>query len=258
MGKHTKRRALLAATAGSLAAALTAMIGLSTTAAAATVFSDDFNDSNANGWTTSGGSWSVVNDGTPTYQQGGTSSDARARAGSTSWTNYTVTTRVKPTAVNGSNRFVAVLARAQSATSYYYLALRSNNTVELKKLVNGSSTTFATASVTFTLNTWYTLSLEVSGSTLRGTVNGGTPLTATDTQFSSGQIGVATFNASARFDDVLVTDGPGPTPTTTSPTTPPSSPPVTSPPPPSFGIVGWATQAGGTTGGAGGATVTVS
>jgi hypothetical protein len=135
-----------------------------------------------------------------------------------------------------------VLARAQSATSYYYLALRSNNTVELKKLVNGSSTTLATASTTFTLNSWYTLSLEVSGTTLRGTVNGGTPLTATDTQYTSEQIGVATFNASARSGDVTVNDGPGPSPTTTtsSPSASPSVSPSVGPttPPPSGGILG--------------------
>ena len=131
---------------------------------AATLFSDDFEDGNSTGWTTSGGSWSVVTDGSRVLRQSGTSSDARARAGTSSWTDYAVTARVRPTAFNGSNRFVAVLARAQSNTSYYYLALRSNNTVELKKLVNGSSTTLATASVTVTVGTWYTLRLEVSGS----------------------------------------------------------------------------------------------
>lgn len=235
MRTATRWKGLVAA--GALAVVATVMIGLTTTAAAATVFSDDFNDGNASGWTTSGGSWSVVDDGTPVFQQGGASSDARARAGSTGWTDYTVTARVKPTAVNGSNRFVAVLARVQSATSYYYLALRSNNTVELKKLVNGTSTTLASAGATFSLNTWYTLSLEVSGGTLRGSVNGAAPLTATDTQFASGQAGLATFNASARFDDVAVADGPGPTPTSTtaSPTASSSPSPSVSPttPPPS-------------------------
>jgi pectate lyase len=53
---------------------------------------------------------------------------------------------------------------------------------------------------------------------------------------------------------------PGTPPTSTAPPPPPSSPPVTTapPPPPSqTGLVGWATQNGGTTGGAGGQTVTV-
>ena len=259
----SQRRGLVAA--GVAAVVTAALVGWAGTAAAATLFNDDFEDGNSSSWTTSGGTWSVVTDGSRVLRQSGTSSDARARAGSTAWTNYTVTARVKPTAVNGSNRFAAVLARAQSNTSYYYLALRSNNTVELKKLVGGSSTTLATAPVTFTLNTWYTLSLTVSGTSLSGRVNGGTPLTATDSQFATGQIGVATFNAAANFDDVLVVDAAGPAPTTASPSPSPSpsaSTPSPPPPPPPPGQAdGFASVnalgQNGTTGGVGGPTVTV-
>lgn len=229
-------------------------------AVAATLFSDDFQDGNSSGWTTSGGSWSVVTDGTPALRQSGTSSDARARAGSATWNNYTVTARVRPTAFNGSNRFVAVLARAQSATSYYYLAVRSNNPLELKKLVNGSSTTLASGALSVTVGTWYTVRLEVSGTSLRGSVDNGTPLTATDSQFSTGQVGVATFNASASFDDVLVDSatGPGsPAPSSPSPSASPSTP---TNPGPNLAD-GWASVnawgQNGTTGGAGGPTVTV-
>ena len=88
------------------------------------LFSDNFEDGNANGWTKSGGSWSVGSDGSFVYRQSGTGSDARARAGSTSMTNYSVQARVKPLAFNGTNRFVALLARAQSMTSYYMLGAR--------------------------------------------------------------------------------------------------------------------------------------
>ncbi len=254
---------------------VTATVLVVTTASAATLFSDDFNDGNSTGWTSSGGSWSVVTDGSGVLRQSGTSSDARARAGTASWANYTVSVRVKPTAVNGSNRFAAVLARVQSSTSYYYLALRSNNTVELKKLVGGSSTTLATAAATFTLNAWHTLTLEVAGSTLRGSVNGGTPVQATDSQFATGQVGVATFNAAANFDDVVVSSSAAPSPTASATSSPPVSPsaspsptisatPSNSPPPvPVPGNPdGFATVPGyglnTTTGGAGGPTVTVS
>ena len=257
------RRTRIGWAAAATAAVLTAaLVGWAGTASAATLFGDDFEDGNATGWTTSGGSWSVTSDGSAVYRQSGTSSDARSRAGSTAWTNYTVTVRVKPTAVNGTNRFAAVLARAQSNTSYYFLALRSNNTVELKKLVGGSSTTLASASTTFTLNAWYTLSLTVSGTSLSGRVNGGTPLTATDSQFAAGQVGVATFNTAANFDDVLVVDAAGPSPTTASPSPSPSpSTPSPPPPPPPGQADGFASVnalgQNGTTGGAGGPTVTV-
>src|SRR5688572_12863075 len=96
------RAGLVAAAALTLAAGLT--VGLSGTASAATLFTDDFNDGNSTGWTASGGTWSVTTDGTPVLRQAGTSADARALAGTPSWTDYTVTARVKPTAFNGSNR----------------------------------------------------------------------------------------------------------------------------------------------------------
>ena len=231
----TRHRGRLAALLASIATVFAMVVALASTASAATLLSDDFQDGNANGWTTSGGSWSVVTDGTLVYRQSGTTGDARARVGSSSWTNYTVSVRVKPLSFNGTNRFVSVLARAQSDTSYYYLALRSNNTVELKKLVNGTATTFATAGVTVTIGTWYTLTLEVTGTTLRGTVNGGTVLTANDSQYAAGSAGVNTFNATASYDDVLVTDTAPPTTTpptsTTRPPTTTTRPPTSTPPP---------------------------
>jgi pectate lyase len=224
-------------------------------ARAETLLSDTFEDSNLDGWTRSGGSWSVASDGSQVARQSSTSSDARALAGQTDWSNYTVQARVKALSFNGSDRFVALLARAQSATSYYYLTLRSGNTVQLKKLANGSSTTLSSTSFTVTTNTWYTVRIEVDGTTLRGFVNGTLVSTATDSQFATGRAGLATFNASASFDDVQVdTQGSTPTPTPTTPTpTDPTDPPA--------GLIGYATLnalgQNGTTGGAGGPTVTV-
>jgi pectate lyase len=224
---------------------------------AATLFSDDFSDGNSSGWSASGGSWSVASQ---EYRQSSLSSDARSRAGQASWTDYTVTARVRPIAFNGANRFVAVLARAQSNTNYYYVALRSNNTIELKKLVGGSSTTLATAALSVTAGTTYTVSLTASGNQLTATV-GSVSLTAADSQFASGQVGVATFNASAAFDDLSVTTGTAPSPTATASSSPSVSPtPSISPPPPipgqadGFASVNAMGQ-NGTTGGAGGPTV---
>ncbi|GIH03122.1 hypothetical protein Rhe02_11890 [Rhizocola hellebori] len=231
--RHAPSRPIMGAVAAAVAVAV-ALFAISSVSAA-TLFADDFEDGNSTGWTTSGGTWSVTTDGSRVLSQTGTSSDARARAGSSSWTNYTVTARVKPTAFNGSSRFVAVLARAQSNTSYYYLTLRSTNTIELKKLVGGSSTTLATGSFTVTTGTWYTVALSVAGSSLTGLVNGTARLSAVDTQFASGGIGVATYFASASFDDVSISDGttpssPPPTPSA-SPSQSPSPSPSSSPPP---------------------------
>jgi pectate lyase len=230
--------------------ALAAVGFVAGSASAATLLSDDFADGDAAGWSTSGGAWSVSGGA---YRQTGQSSDARSRVGSTGWTDYTVRVRVTPAAFSGSNRFVAVLARAQSATSYYYVALRSNNTVELKRLVNGTATTLDTGSLTVATGRSYVVTLTVAGSSLSGTVDGAELVSATDTRFTAGQAGVATYYAASAFDDMLVESaGSGPPTPTVSPTGPPPAGPADG-----FASVP-ALGLSGTTGGAGGPTVTVS
>jgi pectate lyase len=264
----TARRRRLFVTAGAALAAVVLAVGVGAGAYAETLFTDNFEDGNANGWSRSGGSWTVATDGSRVYRQSGTSSDARVWAGQANWANYEVQARVKATAFNGSNRFIALLARVQNSTNYYYLALRSNNTVELKKLVGGSSTTLDSAGLTVTTGTWYTVRLEVAGTALRGFVNGALLTEANDGQFAAGRVGFATFNASGNLDDIEVTSGggtptPGPTtpgPTTPGPTTPTPSTGPTGNPGPNVAD-GWASVnawgQNGTTGGAGGPTVTV-
>ena len=140
-------------------------------AQAATLFSDNFNDGNADGWSKSGGSWSVVSDASPVYQQSSTGSDAKAQAGS-SWGNQTVQARVRPQAFTaGSNRFVGIIGRAQNMTNYYYLALTSSQVVLGRRLA-GNYATLASAPASVSTGTWYTLRFEASGSTLRGYLNG--------------------------------------------------------------------------------------
>lgn len=227
---------------------------------ATTLFSDNFDDGNATGWSPSGGSWSVVTDGSPVYRQGSTSSDARSFAGSTSWTDQVAETRVKPLAFNGTGRYVAVLARVQSTSNYYYLALNNSNRVELGKRVSGSNTIIASTSFTVATGTWYSLRLDVTGTTLRGFVNGTQVLSGTDSSIASGRTGLAASYTSASFDDVVVTSAASsPTPTavtgTPRPTTVATSTPrpttVATVTPTSAPISGWptaqGTQAVGTT-----------
>jgi pectate lyase len=226
------------------------------TAHAATLFGDDFEDGNADGWSRSGGSWSVVTDGSRAWRQSGTSSDARALAGGT-WSGQAVQVRVKPTGFNGSNRHVAVTARVQNTSNYYYLALTNTGSVVLGKRVGGGFTTLVSAPATVSVGAWHTVRLEAFGSTLRGFLGGAEVLSATDSTFASGRIGLGTLYASATFDDVLVTDVPGPG----GPPPPPPPPPPpgtcdTSGRPTGFASVNaWGQN--GTTGGAGGPTVEV-
>ena len=176
------------------------------------LFTDNFEDGAADGWTTYQGTWSVVVDGTVdgrtyVYRQSGLSSKYRAAAGAAAWTDYVVEARVKPTGWNGSDRFASLVARFQDANNMYALALRSSNKVALLKIASGAHTALAQTAYSVALNTWYTLKLEVTGSTLRGYVNGILQVAATDSTFAAGRIGARTEYASAHFDDFVVTTG---------------------------------------------------
>ncbi|WP_203931067.1 pectate lyase family protein [Virgisporangium ochraceum] len=235
---------------------------VATAANAATLLSDDFDDGNAGGWSTSGGSWSVSSG---VYSQSGTGASAKASAGQTSWTTATVSARVRPNTFSGNgSRGVGVTARVQSTSSFYALVV-TPTAVQLRK---GATTTLASASFTATPGTWYTLSLSATGGSLVGSVNGSTVVTASDASYSTGRAGLLANYTAGSFDDVVVTDAAGPSPSQPQSPSQPGSPSSSGPPSqsqsqsqnpqPPTGILGWATQAGGTTGGSGGPTVTVS
>lgn len=258
------RRARSALAAGVSAAVAALVISVGAVAAnAATLFSDDFNDGNATGWTTSGGSWSVSSGA---YAQSSTGASAKALAGATSWSTVTVSAKVRPnTFSSSSSRGTGIAARAQSTSNFYALVL-TGSAVQLRK---GTTTTLASAPFTAAAGTWYTLSLSANGSSLVGSVNGAQLVSASDGSYATGRAGLLANYTAASFDDVLATDAAGPSPSSppaspSTPASPSSSPPPpspsasTSPPPPPTGLVGWASQAGGTTGGGSGTTVTVS
>jgi pectate lyase len=79
------------------AAVVALLLGAARIAAAdTTLFTDDFEDGNANGWSKSGGSWSVLTDGSRALRQtSAATGDARAYAGS-AWTDVAAEVRLKP------------------------------------------------------------------------------------------------------------------------------------------------------------------
>ncbi len=236
--------------------ALTAVI-TTLPAYADVLFGDTFDDGDLAGWTRSGGSWSVVTDGSPAARQSSTSASAKALTGTATWTDYTVQTRVRPIAFGATNRSVGVAARARSTSEFYALVLTGGGAAQLQRVSGGAATVLASAPAGGTTGTWRTLALTARGSELTGTVDGVPVLRATDGAIAAGRIGLVATYASASFDDVTVdttAPGPGPSP---SPTTPP--PPGTcrvAGSPAGFATVdAWGQS--GTTGGAGGPVVAV-
>ncbi|MEU8240103.1 cellulose-binding protein [Actinoplanes missouriensis] len=241
------RRLILA---GGLAAAVTAgLVATVASAEAATVFSADFESGSTSGWSKSGGTWSVVSDGSRVLQQSDTGSErARQFAGSTAWTNYAVQARVKATAFASSAGVVALTARAAGSTKMYRLSLSGSNQVRLETMNGSAVTVLGSLAQSISTSTFYTLRLSVSGSTVSGSVNGTSVGSVSDSTIAAGRIGLLTEHAAGRFDDIVVDDATGTPPSSPTPSSPApssaspspsvsSSPPPTSPPPSPSGVL---------------------
>jgi hypothetical protein len=227
----SRRRLLASASVAAGGAALVAAaVTISGTAfAGTTLFADDFSAGTLNGWSKSGGTWSVVTDSSPALRQSKATTDlARAFAGTTGWTDYTVQARVKPVTTDGSAWFVGLAARSSSSTSFDRLVLNAG-TVQLQAVRSGTVTVLASAPLSTATGTWYTLRIEEAGTTVRGYVDG-TLIGSGTGQSGKGRIGVQTNRAAASFDDVVVTStGSTPSPSPTTPSASPSASPSVSP-----------------------------
>lgn len=171
-----------------------------------TLFTDDFEIDNT-WWLPEGvGQWRVVTEGTTRiYQQSSVAGGARSVTGVSITDDQIISARAKATAFGtGAGRWFGLMARYQDSNNYYYITVRNDNTVSLRKLVNGGVSVLDTAPLNVTTNTWYALRLETIGDSLRAYVNGRLLLEASDTSFEQGSYGIAMYKAATRADDFNV------------------------------------------------------
>ena len=170
-----------------------------------TLFATDFEAATAGPWTFTGiGFWNLAGTASTALFQSSIAGDARASIGVPT-DDQVVRVRARldtfATPTGTQERWFGVMARHVDAQNFYYLSLRSSNTVALRKVVNGVITTLASATFTVLPTTWYQLRLEAVGKRLRGYVNGNLLLEAADDAHVSGNSGPATFKAAVDFDD---------------------------------------------------------
>lgn len=154
----------------------------------------------------------MITDGTLAYRQNTVVNALRvASAGSATWQDQAVQARVKVLSFGGtstsSSYFVGVYARYTDESNHYYLALRSDGHISIRRKLAGSNASIGgaiTPGALITTGKWYTVKLEVSGTTLKSYIDGVLYDTVTDSSFASGKAGLGTTNATAIFDDVVV------------------------------------------------------
>ena len=180
-----------------------------------TLFLDDFEDGDADGWSPLSGNWSVVTDGTEVYEQSDADSTSQyvSAVTGTCWADQVVEARVKVVDFNGSSTTNAagLFARYVSAQTHYMVGMNSGNNGELfigKRAGSTSNAPERIAQATrmeWEEGTWYTLRLEVVGTSLKAYLNDTLELEATDEQITSGGVAVGARHVNVRFDDVKVT-----------------------------------------------------
>ena len=165
-----------------------------------------FASGNGAGWTSLPGSqFSVVQSGdTRVFRQASTAGDAGAVLDAYDWTNQSIQAEVKPTAVNGNDRWVGLATRRTDASNYYYVTLRSSGIVQLKRMQGGVFATIDSASVPWALNRTYRLRLESVGTLHRVYVDGNLVLEAWDDALSHGRAALLSYRAAADYDNVIV------------------------------------------------------
>lgn len=171
-------------------------------AAASTLFSEDFEDGTPGGWSTAGGDWSVVEDGSAAYRQSkGTGRAARTFAGEPAWTDYTVSARVRAIELDAAG-FAGVAVRASGPTTMYRLVITSAGAAELQAVRGSTVTVLGAAPVASPAGVFHELRVRAAGTTVTGWVDGVLVGSGTGTVSARGRLGLVTSLATASFDDV--------------------------------------------------------
>jgi hypothetical protein len=180
-----------------------------------TLFMDDF-ESGAAKWSVKQGTCSIQADsaadggtsnGTNVFECINGGNEARALAGDVGWGEYSLQASVKVNEMDPGRR-IHLAARFMDSNNWYGAAIYNGSPyeVQIRKKAAGTSTEVARVPYPITLGAWYTLKLEVKGSTLRLFVNDTLQIETTDTSFASGQVALLVDRSDVSWDNVQVTN----------------------------------------------------
>ena len=144
--------------------------------------------------------------GSTVYNQSSVAGDARASIGVPA-DDQIVRVRARldtfATPSGTQERWFGVMARHVDERNFYFLSLRSSNTVSLRKIVNGIATTLATRRLTVRPRPGTTCVSTLSVTSLRGYVNGRLLLEAATAHTPRGNSGPVMFKAATDYDDFV-------------------------------------------------------
>ncbi|WP_246367615.1 family 43 glycosylhydrolase [Kibdelosporangium persicum] len=164
---------------------------------------DNFEDRNAVGWTTYGGSWSASSG----RYAAGNSFGGKALL-DTNFTNFVQDADVTVKSAGGDGGIVFRVTQPGTGTDAYrgyYAGITATGRVLLGKADN-NWTPLASAPMTIRPGTSYHLRVEAVGPSIKVYVNDVTTpkITTSDTSYTNGSNGVRVFNTAATFDNISI------------------------------------------------------
>jgi hypothetical protein len=177
---------------------------------------DDFNDGKDDGWKQIQGKWSVKNKEYAQEETAWTTTATnetyhRSFFGDVNWTDYTVEAKVRIEKGGELAPIIGVFFRVTDKSEkgdYYYFRL-DQRPAEGPCLIKSPNTILLeNKSKPCEIGVDYILKVEVKGDTFKCYIDNKLEMEVIDKSFASGAIGVGTFNADGRFDNVSV-NGPG-------------------------------------------------
>jgi hypothetical protein len=181
--------------------------------AATLAFSDDFEDGNANGWTSPRGQWQVCQPPGQSRAFCVAPTDNTypiSFTGNFGWTNYSVEASVQVSGIDGG---VALIGRASDRNHFYMLQLKQYRRTHGWFIHRRDGTRWvdiALGNYPWVAGRRYHLKLDMQGSQLTALIStdGGASYTTlggvNDSTYSSGRIGVRAWDTTAYVDDVKV------------------------------------------------------
>jgi hypothetical protein len=103
-----------------------------------------------------------------------------------------------------SGAWFGLLARYVDESNHYFLSIRSSNQLQIRKIVNGSTTVLKAVSFTAAPGAMHEYTFSVRGNELHAFVDGQLVATALDDDLPRGKYGMGTFRAAATWQDYVV------------------------------------------------------
>ena len=170
---------------------------------------DDFQDGDATDWAPQSGNFTVGPRGdTLVYRQSSLAGNATSLLTNSAYLNHSIQAEVTPTAFDGSDRWFGLVARYIDAGNYYYVTLRSSNSIHLRKIVNGTFQTLVATNLPVQLNRTYRVRLEAIGTLIRVFVDDVAIMEARDSTHRDGHAGIMMYKTRADYDNVIVSTNP--------------------------------------------------